>query len=128
MVFYLYTEDFGVLSININYSSSGKLQVIIPRDEYKKLVGTLDRYRLAKRPGNYYQYVRYEYLFLYTIFLDDNDIRYKCFIQAPGIAVLVFPGTVYYRFNLSTNIAKAINYIPEGWELPTAKEYAYSPD
>ncbi|KAL2261198.1 hypothetical protein VTK26DRAFT_4596 [Humicola hyalothermophila] len=123
-VFTLHTEDYDAPSINVNHSGSGKLWVVIPREEHEKLVDTLDRDGLAKRPGDCHQYVRHESLFLHPRYLDENRILYRCFVQAPGVAVLVFPGAAHYGFNLGTNVAEAVNYVPEGWLPPDLKKCA----
>ena len=127
-VFTLHTEDFDAPSINVNHSGSGKLWVVIPRDEHQKLMDALDRDGVAKRLGKCHQYVRHESLFLHPRYLNENRIQYRCFVQPPGIAVLVFPGAAHYGFNLGPNLAEAVNYVPEGWAPPTVKQCACSPE
>lgn len=122
-VFTMHSEDFDIPALNINHLGSPKLWVAVPASERSKLLDALSHDRLAvPKRASCHQYLRHARLFVHPEYLDKKSIRYTCFLQAPGVAVLVLPGTIHYGFNLGTNLAEAINYVPTNWEPPKLNE------
>jgi hypothetical protein len=114
-VFTLHIEDFEAPSLNVNHYGSEKLWIIIPQKEYQKLEAALCRDGFGGGQSVCHQWIRHLTLFLHPTYLQQNNIRYSCFLQSPGIGILIFPGAAHYGLNLGPNLAEAVNYVPDGW-------------
>ncbi|OIW24953.1 hypothetical protein CONLIGDRAFT_636078 [Coniochaeta ligniaria NRRL 30616] len=118
-IFTAHTEEFDAPAINFLHYGHDKLWVVIPPIQREKLESALEREGLAHRKRrSCHQYIRHQRLFLHLKFLEANDIKYTCFLQTPGTAVLLLPGATHFGFNLGQNAAEAVNYVPRNWKPP----------
>ncbi|KAK0627161.1 JmjC domain, hydroxylase-domain-containing protein [Immersiella caudata] len=119
----MHSEDFDMPTVNVHHLGKPKLWFVVPAGEREKLLAALSRDKLAvRRQGSCHQFLRHASLFIHPKYLDEKSVKFTCFLQGPGVAVLVLPGAIHYGFNLGTNIAEANNYVPTGWEPPKLKE------
>ena len=128
--FGMHVEDFAAYSLNYLHCGAPKCwRVIAPKDHAKleeilyaflnpeeRLLSSGASFK-PKRPPQCSQFLRHNSLYVPTELLQLLDIEYTLVVQHQGEMVITFPYAYHQGYNAGPNIAEAIGYASDRWEV-----------
>ncbi|KZF20056.1 JmjC-domain-containing protein [Xylona heveae TC161] len=128
--FGMHVEDFAAYSLNYHHvGAPKKWYVVRPREHQwleefihnflnpeERLLGS-EHLRKPRRPPQCGQFLRHNSLYLPEETLRTIGVCYTRVVQHQGEMVITFPFAYHQGYNTGPNIAEAIGYASERWEI-----------
>lgn len=112
-VFCAHTEDLDLLSINYLHGGAPKVWYAVPMKDSQRF-RNLAEHHYPHLSHTCPEFLRHKQCLLSPKILEKAGIPYQTTVQYPGEAVVTFPGSYHFGFNLGFNLAEATNFgIPE---------------
>ncbi|KAI9707331.1 MAG: hypothetical protein M1836_000291 [Candelina mexicana] len=128
--FAIHIEDYAAYSVNYLHVGAPKCWRVIRPDHHRVVEEFLDKHinpperqlsaqsgRTPRRPPQCTQFLRHHAMYLPKYTMDMLDIEYTTVIQHQGEMVITFPYAYHEGWNTGPNIAEAIGYASERWEI-----------
>ncbi|KAI9790414.1 MAG: hypothetical protein M1835_000989 [Candelina submexicana] len=128
--FAIHIEDYAAYSVNYLHVGAPKCWRVIRPDHHREVEEFLDKHinpperqlsaqsgRTPRRPPQCTQFLRHHAMYLPKYTMDMLDIEYTTVIQHQGEMVITFPYAYHEGWNTGPNIAEAIGYASERWEI-----------
>jgi hypothetical protein len=128
-VFCAHTEDMDLLSMNYLHAGAPKLWYAVP-EAYAPRFRSLAEHYYTDEQSTCREFLRHKRALLSPAILQKAGIPYTTAVQYPGEAILTFPGSYHFGFNMGYNVAEATNFaVPEWLQFgQTAKVCLCRPD
>ncbi|GAX29130.1 jumonji domain-containing protein 2 [Fistulifera solaris] len=119
-VFCAHTEDMNLLSINYLHAGQPKFWYAVAEPDAPRFL-TVCQFHFALQAGKCPEFLRHKRCLISPAILKKAGIRYQTAVQFPGEAIITFPASYHFGFNMGFNVAEATNFgVPE-W-LPFGKK------
>ncbi len=128
--FGMHIEDFAAYSLNYLHAGAPKCwKVVAPKDHAKleevmhaflnpeeRMLSSRTNLK-SRRPPQCSQFLRHKSVYLPDELLQVLNIEYTSVVQHQGQMVITFPFAYHQGYNSGPNIAEAIGYATERWEV-----------
>ncbi|GAX16546.1 jumonji domain-containing protein 2 [Fistulifera solaris] len=112
-VFCAHTEDMNLLSINYLHAGQPKFWYAVAEPDAPRFL-TVCQFHFALQAGKCPEFLRHKRCLISPAILKKAGIRYQTAVQFPGEAIITFPASYHFGFNMGFNVAEATNFgVPE---------------
>lgn len=112
-VFCAHTEDMNLLSINYLHAGQPKFWYAVAEPDAQRFL-TICQFHFALQAGKCPEFLRHKRSLISPAILKKAGIRYQTAVQYPGEAIITFPASYHFGFNMGFNVAEATNFgVPE---------------
>lgn len=128
--FGMHIEDFAAYSLNYLHAGAPKCWKVVAPKDHAKLEEVMNVFlnpeeRMLssrttlkpRRPPQCSQFLRHKSVYLPEEFLQVLNIEYTSVVQHQGEMVITFPFAYHQGYNAGPNIAEAIGYATDRWEV-----------
>lgn len=112
--FAAHTEDVHLLSINYLHAGAPKFWYAIAEPDSQRFLN-LCQFHFALQYAECPEFLRHKRYLISPQVLQRAGIRYQTAIQYPGDAIVTFPASIHFGFNLGFNFAEATNFAVPEW-------------
>lgn len=113
-VFCAHTEDMNLLSINYLHAGAPKVWYAVSEIHAQRFQSLAEHY-YAEESNRCKEFLRHKRNLLSPAVLNRAGIPYVTAIQYPGDAIVTFPGSYHFGFNVGYNVAEATNFAVPEW-------------
>ena len=112
-VFCAHTEDMNLLSINYLHAGQPKFWYAVAEPDAQRFL-TVCQFHFSLQAGTCPEFLRHKRCLISPAILKKAGIRYQTAVQYPGEAIITFPASYHFGFNMGFNVAEATNFgVPE---------------
>lgn len=112
-VFCAHTEDMNLLSINYLHAGQPKFWYAVAEPDAQRFL-TVCQFHFSLQAGKCPEFLRHKSNLISPAILKKAGIRYQTAVQFPGEAIITFPASYHFGFNMGFNVAEATNFgVPE---------------
>jgi jumonji domain-containing protein 2 len=112
-IFCAHTEDMNLLSINYLHAGQPKFWYAVAEPDAPRFL-TVCQFHFALQAGKCPEFLRHKRCLISPAILKKAGIRFQTAVQFPGEAIITFPASYHFGFNMGFNVAEATNFgVPE---------------